>query len=343
MGLTVQNLSKKLNDTLVLDDITLNIEENEFLSILGASGCGKTTLLRCIAGLCRPDRGKISYNGTVFDDGRTFLPPEKREVTMVFQSLALWPHMTVEEHLWYVLNTRQFKKESTDSKKERIKKMLGFVFLTDKAGQYPVTLSGGEKQRVALARAFITRPKFILMDEPLSALDVELQREMRREIKQLHQKLGSSILYVTHNQAEALSMSDRVLLLRKGKTEQIGAPKQIYQYPQNEWTAGFIGNYNILQGKWQGNCFRTRQGDISLQGDLVAEYFKQNHCYPIRPEELKLSKELHENSMPGEVVSAEYLGSGTLYQIKIGEDSQIKVFSVQNDYLVAEKVFVYPR
>ncbi len=342
MGLTVQNLSKELNDALVLDDISLNIEENEFLSILGASGCGKTTLLRCICGLCRPDKGKISYNGTVFDDGRIFLPPEKREVTMVFQSLALWPHMTVEEHLHYVLNTGRFKKEAASSKKERIKNMLEFVFLTDQAGQYPATLSGGEKQRVALARAFITRPKFILMDEPLSALDVELQREMRREIKDLHQKLGSSILYVTHNQAEALSMSDRVLLLRNGKAEQIGAPKQIYQYPENEWTAKFIGNYNILHGEWQDNCFHAKDGDLSLQGDLVSDYFKQNHCYPIRPEELKLSKELHPNSILGKVVSAEYLGFGTLYQIKIREDSQIKVFSVQNDYAVAEKVFVYP-
>lgn len=342
MGLTVQNLSKRLNNIAVLDDISLNIEENEFLSILGASGCGKTTLLRCIAGLCRPNKGIISYNGIMFDDGKIFLPPEKREVTMVFQSLALWPHMTVEEHLWYVLNTGQFKKESTASKKERIKKILGFVFLTDKARQYPVTLSGGEKQRVALARAFITRPKFILMDEPLSALDVELQREMRREIKGLHQRLGSSILYVTHNQAEALSMSDRVLLLRNGRAEQIGHPKQIYQHPENEWTARFIGNYNILQGEWNKNCFQVKESNVFLPGGVIAEYFKTNNCYPIRPEELKLSKLARENSLLGEIISAEYLGTGTLYQVKISEDSQIRVFSTENNYVIEEKVFVYP-
>ncbi|CAM4397850.1 ABC transporter ATP-binding protein [Paenibacillus tarimensis] len=252
MEITIRGISKSFGDTQALHPLDLSVRSGEFLTLLGPSGCGKTTLLRLIAGLEEPDKGEIYFGDkTVFSSGaRKRMPVQKRNLGMVFQDFALWPHMTVFENVAFGLRARR----QTEHLKERVDEAIRFVRLTGMEGRYPHELSGGQQQRVAFARAIAGRPEIILFDEPLSALDALLREEMREELVRLVRELGVTAVYVTHDQTEAMSMSDRIAVMRQGKVLQLGTSEDIYHRPLNEDVARFVGKSNWLAG--EGKMFR---------------------------------------------------------------------------------------
>lgn len=225
----------------VLQGISLAIERGEFITLLGASGCGKTTTLRIIAGLEIPDEGTVCLEGKDV----TFLEPDQRDVNMVFQNYALFPHMSVADNIGYGLKIKKVSKQET---KKRVREMLNLVQLAGFEKRKPSELSGGQKQRVAIARALVNNPRVLLLDEPLGALDLQLRRAMQTELKRLQKKLGITFIYITHDQEEAINMSDRIAVMNKGRFEQIGTPDEIYNHPKTSYVATFVGNANILEG-----------------------------------------------------------------------------------------------
>ena len=239
--LSLQHISKNFGEGDVLRDISLDVARGEFVTLLGASGCGKTTTLRIISGLETPDEG------TVLLDGRdvTALPPERRPVNTVFQSYALFPHMNVEKNVAYGLRVRRMDKASIE---KRVREMLELVQMADFAKRMPSQLSGGQRQRIAIARALAPEPELLLLDEPLGALDLQLRRQMQLELKRLQKKLGITFVYVTHDQEEALTLSDTIVVMSEGRIQQIGVPTDIYNEPINSFVADFIGESNILNG-----------------------------------------------------------------------------------------------
>ncbi len=239
--LSVKNIVKKFDTQTALNNVNVDIEKGELVSILGPSGCGKTTLLRIIAGLETPDMGQV------FIDGKdcTQLPPSKRNFGIVFQSYALFPHMTVEQNLMFGLN--QQKHLSKEERKERDREVLEMVDLYDHRKKYPSQLSGGQQQRIALARAISLKPAFLLLDEPLSALDAKVRVKLRAEIRRIQKKLGITTILVTHDQEEALTMADKIVVMNNAVVEQIGTPKEIYNAPKTAFTAQFIGTMNLYQ------------------------------------------------------------------------------------------------
>ena len=239
--LSLQHITKNFGEGDVLRDISLDVARGEFVTLLGASGCGKTTTLRIISGLETPDEG------TVLLDGKdvTALPPERRPVNTVFQSYALFPHMNVEKNVAYGLRVRGMDKASIA---KRVREMLELVQMEDYAKRMPSQLSGGQRQRIAIARALAPEPELLLLDEPLGALDLQLRRQMQLELKRLQKKLGITFVYITHDQEEAINMSDRIAVMRGGRFEQIGTPDEIYNHPKTSYVAMFVGNANILTG-----------------------------------------------------------------------------------------------
>lgn len=240
--LELKNIRKSFSkDETVLKEISLSIGKGEFITLLGSSGCGKTTTLRIIAGLEMPDSGQV------FLDGRdvTALPPEARDVNTVFQNYALFPHMTVADNIGYGLKLRKVPKAEI---KKRVSQMLELVQLPGYEKRKPSELSGGQRQRVAIARSLINNPKVLLLDEPLGALDLQLRRTMQLELKKLQKKLGITFIYITHDQEEAINMSDRIAVMNHGQIEQIGTPDEIYNHPETSYVAAFVGNANILKG-----------------------------------------------------------------------------------------------
>jgi putative spermidine/putrescine transport system ATP-binding protein len=233
--LSIQNLHKCYGATTVFTDINCEINKGEFITLLGPSGCGKSTLLRCIAGLTSVDGGKIRL------DGEDLLPlsPQKRGIGMVFQSYALFPNMTVQQNVAFGLRMQKIKGSEAE---QRVKEVLALVELTDFANRYPQQLSGGQCQRVALARSLVTRPRLLLLDEPLSALDARIRKHLREQIRSIQRELGLTTIFVTHDQEEALTMSDRIVLMNGGKIVQSGAAEDLYTAPADAFAAGFIGN-----------------------------------------------------------------------------------------------------
>ncbi|AZE66271.1 ABC transporter ATP-binding protein [Pseudomonas synxantha] len=236
---SVQHLQKGYSGTSVFSDINCEIAKGEFVTLLGPSGCGKSTLLRCIAGLTSVDSGKILL------DGQDIVPlsPQKRHIGMVFQSYALFPNMTVEQNVAFGL---RMQKVNADDSHKRVQQVLQLVELTDLAGRYPHQMSGGQCQRVALARSLVTRPRLLLLDEPLSALDARIRKHLREQIRQIQRELGLTTIFVTHDQEEALTMSDRIFLMNQGQIVQSGDAETLYTAPVDAFAAGFIGNYNLL-------------------------------------------------------------------------------------------------
>lgn len=239
--LELKNISKSFNGNKVLNGLNLSIERGEFVTLLGSSGCGKTTTLRIIAGLESADSGQVFLEGTDV----TGLEPNKRSVNTVFQNYALFPHMNVEKNIGYSLKLKKVKKELIE---ETVKEALKLVQLEGYEKRMPNELSGGQKQRVAIARALVNKPKILLLDEPLGALDLQLRRQMQTELKRLQKQLGITFIYITHDQEEALNMSDRIIIMKEGSFEQIGTPKEIYDNPVSSYTAQFVGNSNIIKG-----------------------------------------------------------------------------------------------
>ena len=239
--LELQNIKKSFDDTNVLDDLSLSVERGEFLTILGSSGCGKTTTLRIIAGLTQPDEGRVLLSGRDV----TALPPEKRSVNTVFQNYALFPHMNVEKNIAYGLSLRGVPRAE---QKETVKRMLALVALEGYEKRMPSQLSGGQRQRVAIARAVALRPEILLLDEPLGALDLKLRRTMQSELKRIQAEVGISFVYITHDQEEALNMSDRIALMNGGRFEQIGTPEDVYERPRTRFAARFMGESALFEG-----------------------------------------------------------------------------------------------
>ena len=294
--LLINNISKTFNQTKVLTDINLEINQGEFFSIVGPSGCGKTTLLRIIAGLEFADSGKIIIN----EKDYTNLPPQKRNVGIVFQNYALFPNMTVYENVAYGLKIKKFDKNII---KEKVNAVLEKVQLIHKSGNNVTTLSGGEQQRVSLARVIVTEPDLILFDEPLSNLDYSLRLETRNELKRLQRDVGITSVYVTHDQTEALALSDRIAVLSKGILQQIGNPYEIYYKPENKFVAEFIGHANLFDEKLSKEIFNIEIGsDENLS---------------VLPEEIIPEKNSNKNF--GKITDIQFTGFSIEYSIQLKE------------------------
>ena len=244
MSLQIQNVSKKFNQFHAVDKVSFAVQPGEIVSILGPSGCGKSTLLQIVAGLQSLDEGEITLNGEVISSSHFTLPPEKRGINMVFQDYALWPHMTVRQNIFYGSKVRKVNKQEQS---ENQKFLFNLLQLNGLEHRYPSELSGGQQQRVAIARALSTKPELLLLDEPLSNLDMQLRFEMRNELSYLLRKLGTTALHVTHDPVEAYALADRILMLRDGKIEQFGTPMEVRQAPASLWVAGLLGMNNRLQ------------------------------------------------------------------------------------------------
>ncbi|MGB8671451.1 MAG: ABC transporter ATP-binding protein, partial [Pseudolabrys sp.] len=242
----LRNLTKRYGDVAVVDDISLTIEHGHLVCLLGPSGCGKTTTLRLIAGFVEPSKGEIRVGDKLVSSPAHSLPPEKRNMSMIFQSYALWPHMTVAENIVYGLKLRKMDRASIGKKLDAI---LATTRLAPLAQRYPGELSGGQQQRVALARALIVEPETLLLDEPLSNLDANLREEMRFEVRRLHDAYRYTTVYVTHDQSEAMTTADLIAVMNAGKIEQAGSPEDIYDRPRSEFVARFIGSSNVIKGK----------------------------------------------------------------------------------------------
>jgi iron(III) transport system ATP-binding protein len=262
----IEQLTKKYNDNVVVDAIDLEITDGGFVTLLGPSGCGKTTTLRCIAGLEDPDGGRISIGDRAVVDGARRVPPNRRDAGMVFQSYALWPHMTVYGNVAYPLKMRKTKPADIKTRVAEALEVVGLGHLYDRSVG---ALSGGQQQRVALARAFVAHPALLLFDEPLSNLDAKLRGTMRTELKQLHERIGTTSVYVTHDQVEALTMSDRIAVMNGGHIQQFGTPEEIYSFPANAFVADFLGYENILSGKVAGHDKGRTVVDVDGVGPMV--------------------------------------------------------------------------
>lgn len=247
MYLQIKQLSKSYGSRQVVSDIELEMEEGEILSLLGPSGCGKTTILRMIAGLVTPEGGSIKVGDRVFYDGKRVLPVEERELGMVFQDYALWPHMTVEKNIAFSMQLRHMPARKI---KQRVHELLDLVNLPGMERRYPYQLSGGQQQRVAVARALATDPRVLLLDEPLSSLDTALRETMGAELVQLFKQLKITTINVTHDQNEAMTMSDRIMVLKDGRVQQVGSPMDLYVYPANAFVASFMGPANMFSGEF---------------------------------------------------------------------------------------------
>lgn len=255
--LKIENLTKKFSETEGVQGINLSVYDGELLTLLGPSGCGKTTILRSIGGFHKIDSGKIILDGKEIQEQT----PEKRPTGMVFQSYNLWPHMTVYENMAFGLKIRKTEKKKM---KQEIEKMLALVKMTGSEKKYPSQLSGGQQQRIAIARALVLKPSILLLDEPFSALDAKIRAQMREELKRIQREAGLTIVFVTHDQEEAMAVSDRIAVLNQGKIEQLGTPEEIYENPVNRFVAGFIGEMNFIEK--DGKICAVRPEDVILTG-----------------------------------------------------------------------------
>jgi spermidine/putrescine transport system ATP-binding protein len=338
--LTFENISKQFGSTRAADNVSLSIQKGEFFSLLGPSGCGKTTLLRILAGFEQPDSGRVLLDG----EDIAALPPHKRKVNTIFQNYALFPHLTVYENIAFGLRIAKRSKQEIASETKR---MLRLIQMEDQAHKRPDMISGGQKQRVAIARALINKPQVLLLDEPLAALDLKLRQRMLIELDLIHDEVGITFLYVTHDQGEAMSLSDRIAVMNHGRIEQIGAPAEIYESPRSSFVAAFIGDTNFFEGE-VADVPENDYSRLKIEGfpDVLCFNDKQigkgNPVYlSIRPEKFNISREEpladdRHNKMRARVEDVIYLGTHTKYWVRI-QEYRIAIFRQHSRFLLDEK------
>ena len=313
--LEIEGVSRAFGDVVALDDVSLTIAENEFFALLGPSGCGKTTLLRSIAGFESPDAGTIRLGG----DDLLGLPPHRRPVNLMFQSYALFPHMTVAKNVAYGLEREGLPRTEV---RQRVDEVLETVGLAALAKRRPAQLSGGQRQRVALARAIVKRPRLLLLDEPLSALDRKVRAEMQLELKRLQHEVGITFVVVTHDQEEAMSMADRIAVLDGGRVQQVAGPVELYKQPANLFVAGFIGTSNLVPGELQGATFRSSVGRLPVStpdGPAGPSYLV------VRPEDVRTGAP-GQGVLDGVVADVTFQGGGTHVAVTVaGLDTPFRV------------------
>ncbi len=359
-AVALRNLSKTFpgNTERAVHDISLDIADGEILTLLGPSGCGKTTTMRMVAGLENPDEGSIYFGSeaVVLSDRNFFMPPEKRDVGMMFQSYAIWPHMTVGENVAFPLKARGFPKNEVKSRVEWALELVGMSGYEDRPGPM---LSGGQQQRIAMARAIVTEPHILLLDEPFSALDAKRREQMRIEVKQLQQRLGIAVLFVTHDQIEALSLSDRVALLQDGVIQQIGKPRDLYEKPVNEFVRDFVGQTLIFWGE---------VSEVLGNGFLKVRVCNSDECvvkgYSVRFNELSVGSQIkvairpddieilpvdavcsNEPFLEGRVESSLFMGEWYEYQVDICDQGSMTVHGSRHIYVKdgdAVKLRIFP-
>ena len=338
--LEFRGVSKRFGAIQAVDDVSLEIRKGEFFSLLGPSGCGKTTMLRLAAGFESPDAGRVFLDGCDITD----LPPNKRKVNTIFQSYALFPHLTVRDNIAFGLTIA--KRPAVEIDRE-VGLMLRLIQMEDQAGKKPAQLSGGQKQRVAVARALINKPDVLLLDEPLAALDLKLRQRMLIELDMIHDQVGITFLYVTHDQGEAMSLSDRIAVMDQGRIEQIGTPAEIYESPRTSFVAAFIGDTNFLEGEvaeLDGDYCRVSIGDLP---EVVC--FNDKGLRPgnlvylsIRPEKIQISRDKplldgrQSNALPAKVEDVIYLGSNTKYWVR-AEGHRIQLMRQHFRFFLDEK------
>ena len=323
----LKNISKNFEDQQVLKGIDLNIYENEFLTLLGPSGCGKTTLLRIIGGFEEPSNGQLIFDGKDISK----VPPYKREVNTVFQKYALFPFLNVADNIAFGLNLKKMDKDVIEKK---VSRMLELVGLKGFEKRDVTLLSGGQQQRVAIARALVNEPKVLLLDEPLGALDAKLRKDMQTELKKIQKEVGITFIFVTHDQEEALSMSDTIVVLNDGVIQQIGTPMDIYNEPQNRFLAEFIGESNIIEGNMIKDCLVNFDG---IDWECVDKGFKDNEDIEVvlRPEDMDVV-EPEAGKVSGTIISKVFMGVHYEYLVET-KNRDYKVHTTEN-YEIGKKV-----
>jgi iron(III) transport system ATP-binding protein len=329
-GVTIKELSKHYGDVGAVKGLSLTVEAGELVALLGPSGCGKTTTLRLVAGFLTPEAGEIWVGDRCLSSAAAVVPPERRRMAMIFQSYALWPHMTVAQNVAYGL---RFKRGVARADRDhRVKEILRVVQLAGYEARYPAELSGGQQQRVAVARALVIEPEILLLDEPLSNLDANLREEMRFEIRRLHEAFGITTLYVTHDQAEAMVISDRIAVLERGRVAQVGPADEVFLKPRTRFVAEFIGRTNLLEGVAESSDtliagrLRLRVGGGLAPGARAA--------VSIRPHDITLAPagqspaRAGDNALTGTITRASFLGESVDYQVRLADsDAVVRVQS----------------
>jgi len=351
MKLTIENLNKSYGEVKAVRNLDVFVETGKLLVLLGPSGCGKTTTLRCIAGFERPDTGRITIGDKVVTDPQNGinLPSEKRGLGMVFQSYAIWPHMTVFENVAYGLKMRKWSRADIE---ERVKKVLDITGLHGLADRPAPMLSGGQMQRVALARNLAYRPDVLLLDEPLSNLDSKLRKRLRFELRELQLRIGFTAVYVTHDQSEAVSLSDKIILMKDGLIEQQGTAEEIYNKPKSAFVADFIGAANLVPAVVKGedvNCYILETPEkLQIKANKNDNVYNKGQSVKLvmRPENIYLSKEIQKgwsvNSWQGDVIVPNYLGTQTRYVISLNSRRIfVTILGSTQAFSANDKVYAY--
>jgi putative spermidine/putrescine transport system ATP-binding protein len=324
--LEIRNIQKSFGSAQVVRDFNLGVESGEFVSFLGPSGCGKTTVLRMVAGFEEPSSGSIVIGGRDV----TRLKPNQRDIGMVFQAYALFPNMTVAQNIAFGLKVAR---ASSAEIGERVKAMLALIKLPELGDRYPYQLSGGQQQRVALARALAPRPKLLLLDEPLSALDAKVRVALREEIRAIQKRLGITTIFVTHDQEEALSISDRIAVMYGGKAEQVGTPFEVYNRPATRFVANFVGTLNVLEGTVTDaadGVVEVQAGKVSLKGKLNGARAGDRLSLALRPEAIALGRKPgYDSSLKGRIAEVHFLGSVIRVRVELG-DSLVSLDTFNN-------------
>ena len=338
----ITDVTKSYGNVQVIQKFSETFKDREFITLLGPSGCGKTTILRMLAGFEKPNTGEIKIDDVVVNGKNEFVPPNERKIGMVFQSYAVWPHMNVFENVAYPLKIQGVSKKEI---RERVNEILDSVHLSQYLNRMPNELSGGQQQRVALGRALVSKPKVLLLDEPLSNLDAKLRETMRFEIKDLQKKFGITVVYVTHDQNEAMAMSDRIIVLNRGVVQQVDSPINIYKNPVNQFVADFVGKINFIKGNAFENKIEFSEGQfMNYNGDKRGKI-----VLSIRPENMRISSE--KGILHGKILHYYYLGdvkdfridiNGVILRVILSGSANIEktvgdeVFLDFDDYLVFE-------